>query len=104
VVLGALFGAMLPEGWLDQRLALLRGGLYGLAWGIVASVVIVPVLARMMPLSAPAVDLVRPDVVPLLIGHAVNGVILGSVGAFVLGWLAARRNRGPAVHSTRRAA
>lgn len=77
VVIGAVFGWLLHTQRLDDLSSMVWGGLYGVGWGIVASLVLIPALRGAWPFSIAAVDQGREIALPLLIGHVVYGVILG---------------------------
>jgi hypothetical protein len=78
VAMGALFGWLLGGGALDKVPAAMWGGLYGVGWWIAAELVLIPALLAVWPLSISAVDRVRDVALPLLVGHVVYGVVLGS--------------------------
>jgi hypothetical protein len=104
VALGALFGALPWRGELDERAGALWGGLYGVAWSVIAWMALVPALLETVPLSSAAVDATRGLALPLVIGHAVYGVILGVAFAVVARSLRGRRRPGAAKPVERRAA
>ena len=79
VAIGALFGWLLGRSALDKARTTMWGGLYGVGWWIAAELVVIPSLLAVWPLSISAVDRVRDVALPLLVGHVVYGVILGSV-------------------------
>ena len=77
VAIGAFFGWLLRQSGLDKTRAALWGGLYGVGWWIAAELVLIPSLA-LWPLSISAVDRVRDVALPLLVGHVVYGVVMGT--------------------------
>ena len=86
VLLGLLFGWMLQHQALDDIAAALWGGLYGVAWWILAGLIVLPVLGDVWPFSVTAVDQAREVAFPLLIGHVVYGIVLGLAWVRLARW------------------
>jgi hypothetical protein len=79
MVIGALFGWLLHAQKLASAGALAWGVAYGVGWWVIAGLIVIPAALGVWPFSPFAVDRVRPVVLPLLIGHAAYGVVLGLI-------------------------
>lgn len=107
VVIGGFFGRLLHSHTrpLDDQTLTVLGGMYGMGWWIVSSVVVVPALLGRVPLSSDAVAVVRPVALASLAAHLVYGVILGFTFARIAKYVTRlRRRTGRATHPTQRAA
>lgn len=104
VVIGMFFGWWLRDRRLDDLRAALWGGLYGIAWWIIAGLILIPGALGLWPLSALAVDRLRPVALPLLVGHLLYGVVLGLAAGRITGMMSRQARSGPAHHAGRRAA
>jgi hypothetical protein len=78
VVLGALFGAFFPVGRRSRFRTALLGGVWGLGWFVVIGLGLIPALLGSRPLSTAALRELENVGVPLLVGHIIYGLILGS--------------------------
>jgi hypothetical protein len=78
VVIGALFGAAFLVGPLSVTRTAVLGGAWGLGWGLVAALGLVPALLGLAPFSAAALRELRVIAVPVLAGHVVSGAVLGT--------------------------
>jgi hypothetical protein len=76
-VLGALFGWVHRGEWLEKRSALVRGVFYGLMWGLVATLLVGPMLHGMIPFASAAVVLAHRVLATALIVHVIYGMLLG---------------------------
>lgn len=104
VIIGALFGLLLQGRMLDEVPAMVWGGVYGVAWWIVAQIVVIPLLDATVPLSSAAIDLVRNVSLPLLAGHVVYGVILGLTWSTIVNRRSRPQHPRAADYASRRAA
>jgi hypothetical protein len=77
VIIGGVFGWLHRGEWLGRLSALFRAGVYGLSWCLVTTLLVGPVLRRMLPFSASAVELAWRVLPAALVGHAVYGILLG---------------------------
>jgi hypothetical protein len=103
VVLGLVFGWLLQARDLEIPRATGLGLMWGLAWWLIASVILVPAALGDWPLSPAAVDAVRRVALPLVIGHLVYGVILGVCWAELRFWLTADPQHRPSAAGRRTA-
>ncbi|HEX2440768.1 MAG TPA: hypothetical protein VHT71_20820 [Methylomirabilota bacterium] len=94
VLLGLAFGWVLQARSLDIGRATALGLAWGLAWWLIAAVILVPAGLGDWPLSPAAVDAVRRVALPLLIGHLVYGAILGVCWSELRFWLTTHPHRG----------
>ena len=101
VLLGLAFGWLLQARDLDIGRATGLGLVWGVAWWLIASVLLVPAALGDWPLSPTAVDAVRRVALPLLIGHLVFGAILGACWGELRFWLTTHPHGGPSAAGRR---
>lgn len=89
-VMGALFGVLLGGRAAGLRAWLVRGALYGAAWWIVGSLVVMPVVLGMPAFSPLTTASMRSGAAFGLVAYLLSGVILGGVFALLRG-----RSAGP---------
>jgi hypothetical protein len=94
LLLGLAFGWLLQARDLDVGRATGLGLVWGVAWWLVAAVILVPASLGDWPLSPTAVDAVRRVALPLLIGHLVYGALLGACWSELRFWLTAHPDQG----------
>jgi len=104
VVLGALYGAAFLARRTGGLRAALFGGAWGLGWFVLIGFGVVPALLGDRPLSTPALHEMANIGVPLLVGHIVYGLVLGSGFSLILGALSRPGSSGHTQHGIRRAA
>ena len=108
LVYGALIGA--GFGWLlsRQKVAegsdLVWGGLYGAFWWIFSSLVIIPALHGIGPMTPAAIDLIRGASVAWFAANIVWGVIMGGLSAALVARRAREAEQGVVHHRPPRAA
>jgi hypothetical protein len=90
-LIGALFGWLLHARRLASAAAVAGGVAYGVGWWIVTGLIVIPAALGVWPFSPFAVDRVRPVILPLLVGHAVYGGILGLVWSQITNRRSSRR-------------
>jgi hypothetical protein len=76
-VIGALYGWLLRRARLNELSGLMWGALYGVSWGIVSGLVVVPLLRGDLPFSPAATALVAPALFGSIVGHLLYGAVLG---------------------------
>jgi hypothetical protein len=103
-LIGGLFGWLLRNQRLGDTSAMLWGALYGLAWWIVAGLILVPIARGSWPFSTLAVDQSREFALPLLIGHIVYGGVLGLACSTIARWAGIGQRPGATHITGRRAA
>jgi hypothetical protein len=105
-VAGALFGALLDGQTANPRVAALWGALYGVGWWIIAELFLVPLLVGSWSWSfwTPEASAVGEVAVPLLAGHVVYGVVLGTIWSRATGGRPRRRQARAEAPPLRRAA
>lgn len=89
-VMGALFGVLFGSRAARLRAWLVRGALYGAAWWIVGSLVVMPVALGMPAFSPLTTATMRDGAMVSLAGYLLSGGILGGVFALLRG-----RSAGP---------
>jgi hypothetical protein len=104
VLIGGLFAWLHRGETPDIGSAALRGALYGFGWWLLASLVLVPGLLGHPPFSPSAVEMMRHPALPLLAGHLVYGVTLGSLFSRIGTTLGRPRRPGAMQQPTRHAA
>jgi hypothetical protein len=77
IAVGGLYGWLHRGEWLEKGAALVRGGLYGVGWGIVAVLVVVPAMQGLIPFSYGALAIAGRVYLVAMIGHAVYGMLVG---------------------------
>lgn len=84
-LMGALFGVLLGSRPAGLRAWLVRGALYGAAWWIVASLVLMPVVLGMPAFSPLTTATMRGGATVSLAAYLFSGVILGGLFALLRG-------------------
>lgn len=103
-VLGALFGPAVGVARMSGPRAALLGLGWGIGWLVVVALGLVPALLGERPLSASALRVLRDVGGPLLIGHVVCGLVLGTGFRLVLDRLSPPGSSGHTQAGMRRAA
>lgn len=104
VVLGALYSAAFFAGRTGGLRAASLGGAWGLGWFVLIGFGVVPALLGDRPLSAAALQEMTNIGVPLLVGHIVYGLVLGTGFNLILGAVTRPGSSGRARPGVRRAA
>ncbi|HUM17202.1 MAG TPA: hypothetical protein VL086_16015 [Candidatus Nitrosotalea sp.] len=104
VLLGALYGAAFFAGRTGGLRAAILGGAWGLGWFVLTGFGVVPALLGDHPFSAAALQELTRIGVPLLVGHIVYGLVLGSGFNLIMGAVTRPGSSGHTQHGIRRAA
>jgi uncharacterized membrane protein YagU involved in acid resistance len=78
-VIGALFGAFLGERAQSYRGGLGWGAAWGVFWWVLGALILMPVLLGMPPFAALRMPPMRPVAMGSLVGHLIDGLILGAM-------------------------
>ncbi|HET6639885.1 MAG TPA: hypothetical protein VFH82_14005 [Gemmatimonadota bacterium] len=84
-VMGALFGVLFGARAAGLRARLVTGALYGAAWWILGSLVLMPVVLGMPAFSPLTTATMRGGATVGLVAYLISGVILGGVFALLRG-------------------
>ena len=84
-LMGALFGVLFDSRSARLRAWLVWGALYGAAWWIVGSLVLMPMVLGMPAFSPITTATMRGGAIVGLIAYLISGVILGGVFALLRG-------------------
>lgn len=78
-VIGAIFGWLLGNRAVSTGSSLMWGGLYGIAWWILGSQILMPLALGMPPFASMMMPAMRMVAAGSLVGHIVYGLILGGL-------------------------